>query len=243
MSNPLSVHILNALNDFIGAPTGANRDKLIFAADEYREKWIAARSSEISISGKRRSPSTSDRQLSVKRIVDGLPVMLALQERSLPNNQKSFWALSWRTKYSEGGSNRRFYRAKGEYWTIPARTALEMINELQELGGLSEQYFDCRDQPKTVQKMVTLAEVTGPDESWGSDPLIVVACDPDPDWWKVLIVDRDTGIATFRSITYRSSYMPKTKLRTGASWWLDNSMMDVGVQQMKTFREALVGKI
>ena len=80
-----------------------------------------------------------------------------------------------------------------------------------------------------------LANFTGPEENWGSDPFFVVNSDPNDDWKKVLIVNTDTGTATFRSITENPGYSPKKVLRPGADWWLDNSMMDANVQQMKAF--------
>lgn len=63
----------------------------------------------------------------------------------------------------------------------------------------------------------------------------MVNSDPNDDWKKVMIVNTDTGTATFRSITKDPGYMPKKELRPGADWWLDNSMMDANVQQMKAF--------
>jgi hypothetical protein len=63
----------------------------------------------------------------------------------------------------------------------------------------------------------------------------VINFDPNDRWKKVLIVDTDTDIATFRSITEHPHYMPKKALRAGEGWWLDNSMMDANVQQMRAF--------
>ena len=72
-------------------------------------------------------------------MVDGLPVKLALQERKSPDFDEPLWMLSWR-RYSPDGSNRRFYHiAKGGCWTIPAVVALELIEEMDALGGLDEE--------------------------------------------------------------------------------------------------------
>ena len=54
-------------------------------------------------------------------------------------------------------------------------------------------------------------------------------------WKKLLIVNTETGAATFRSMTKNPDYMPKKILRPGAEWWLDNSMMDANVQQVEAF--------
>ena len=71
-----------------------------------------------------RSPTTTyDRQLEVTPVVDGIPVKLALQERTSAEVEKPWWTLSWRTKYSPDGSNRRFYLTKDGCWTIPAAIA------------------------------------------------------------------------------------------------------------------------
>ena len=99
--------------------------------------------------------------------------------------------------------------------------------------------FACNTSVSTrmtpVEKKRELAHFTGPDEDWGFDPFFVVNLDPNDDWKKVMIVNTDTGTATFRSITEDSSYKTKKVLRPGADWWLDNSMMDANVQQMRVF--------
>lgn len=80
-----------------------------------------------------------------------------------------------------------------------------------------------------------LAGFTGSEEDWGSDPFFVVNSDPNDNWKKVLIVNTDSGATTFRSITEDPCYRPKKVLRPGGDWWLDNSMMDANVQQVKAF--------
>lgn len=77
------------------------------------------------------------------------------------------------------------------------------------------------------------------DSDWGQNPYFAIASDPNDNWRKVLIANRKTGIVTFRSITQDGSYMPKKVLRQGSSWYLDNSMMDANVQQMRAFRQQL----
>lgn len=162
-----------------------------------------------------------------------------------PAWKKPWWILSWRTRYSADGSNRRFYLTKDGAWTIPATVALEMIDEMESIGGLDEDYFDHRRRPSfetlTSVKM-TMAEkadalegFTGPDEQWGADPFFVINFDPNDQWKKVLIINTDSDIATFRSITENPDYMPRKVLRPDAGWWLDNSMMDANVQQMRAF--------
>lgn len=244
-----SAPLMNAVDSYIEAPTGDNRDKLMVAADEYRESWILAQASRGVTTKKRpgqRTPTTTyDRQLEIMRVVDDIPVKLALQERTSSSVNKSWWVLSWRTKYSPDSSNRRFYFTKDGCWTIPAVVALEMMEEMEALGGLDGKYFDHRGRT-TIETLVSttmrpeekaeaLEGLTGPDENWGTDPLLVINSDPNDSWKKVMIVNSDTDTATFRSITEDPDYMPRKVLRPDAGWYLDNSMLDANIQQMRAF--------
>ena len=252
MERSISRPLLGAVDAYIEAPTGENRELLMHAADDYREAWIVARApgGGSGTKSKSRTPTTTyDRQLEVSRVVDGIPVKLALQERTSAGVEKPWWTLSWRTKYSANGSNRRFYLTKDGCWTIPATVALEMIDEMESLGGLDEGYFDHRRRPSfetLISSEMTAAEkadaldgITGPDEDWGADPFFVINFDPNDQWKKVLIINTDNDIATFRSITENPDYMPKKVLRPDTDWWLDNSMMDANVQQMRAFHTQL----
>ena len=180
------------------------------------------------------------------REIDGIPVKLALQKRTSETAGISWWVLSWRTRYSPNGTNRRFYSTEKGIWTIPATETLEMMEEMESRGAMGQEYLDRRAGSNVCDTRVStrmtpeekeheLAIFTNPEEDWGSDPFFVVNLDPNADWRKVLIVNTDTGIATFRSITKNPDYMPKKELRPGADWWLDNSMMDANVQQTKAF--------
>ena len=252
MVRPISRPLLGAVDAYIEAPTGENRERVIHAADDYREAWIVARApgAGANTKSKSRTPTTTyDRQCEVTRVVEGIPVKLALQERTSAGVEKPWWTLSWRTKYSADGSNRRFYLIKDGCWTIPATVALEMIDEMESLGGLGEEYRDYRRRPsfKTlVSAEMTASErtdaldgITGPDEDWGADPFFVINFDPNHQWQKVFIINPENNIATFRSITKNRDYMPKKVLRPKADWWLDNSMMDANVQQMRVFHAQL----
>lgn len=242
-----------AVDSFIQAPTGANKERLVHAADEYRESWILSQASRVIKAQPASTPQSSttsyDRALEVTRLVDGIRVTLALQQRTSVNEAHPWWVVSWRTKYSPDGPNRRFYLTSDGSWTIPASVALEMIEEMATLGGLDDKYFDTRRRPEfkaivssdmsATERAKALATVTGPDEDWGLNPSFVICYDPHKDWKKVLIVDTRSNAATFRSITEKADYMPRKVLRLGAGWWLDNSMMDANVQQMRVFRSAL----
>ena len=186
------------------------------------------------------------RVLKVAREINGIVVELVLQKRTVAPADVSWWVLSWRTRYSPNGRNRRFYfTEKNGIWTIPAAKALEMMKEAKDMGVLGKEYLDrragfaCDTLVSTgmapADRRRELASFTGSGEDWGRDPFFVVNSDPNENWKKVLIVNTDDGTATFRSITEDSGYRPKKVLRPGSDWWLDNSMMDANVQQMKAF--------
>ena len=86
MKKLTSTPLLHAADDFIKAPTRDNRDNLMLAADEYRDAWILAQPSVANTStntAKRRSLGTSyERALEVTRMLEGIPIALALQERT-----------------------------------------------------------------------------------------------------------------------------------------------------------------
>lgn len=185
------------------------------------------------------------REMEAVKVIDGISVKLALQERTSEAAGASWWVLSWRTRYSPNGTNRRFYFAKKHFWIIPATKALEMLEEMISRGALGQKYFDRRNgftcntlvstRIAPAERKRELANFTGPDENWGSDPFFVVNSDPNNNWKKVMIVNTETGRATFRSITKDPGYKPKKVLRSDVNWQLDNSMMDANVQQMKVF--------
>lgn len=242
-------HLHAAVNTYIREPTDMNKGKLIESADSYRNSFITLQSKLLDTSlfkSKRQKANTTyNRHIEVKRIVSEIPVKLALQERKSPELDEPWWTLSWRTKYSPTGSNRRFYLTKEGCWTIPAAVALEMIAEMEASGGLSDEYHDLRKwndfktQVSTKmtppEKMIALESIIGPDEDWGKDPFFVINSDPKNQWKKLMIINTDDDIATFRSITTDPNYMPRKELRKGADWWLNNSMQDCNVQQMRIF--------
>ena len=247
MKNLSSESLRNTLNAYIKAPTEKNRVELVAAMEEYKDLWITAHASGgTSKPGNRTPPTSYSRAMKAVREIDGIEVALALQERTSSADATSWWVLSWRTKYSPNGTNRRFYSTKNGIWTIPATEALEMMEEMESRGAMGQKYLDRRAgsddcDTRVSTKMIPeekeheLAIFTNPEEDWGSDPFFVVNSDPNDNWKKVLIVNTETGVATFRSITKNPDYMPKKELRPGADWWLDNSMMDANVQQTKAF--------
>jgi hypothetical protein len=252
MAMPNELPLRTAVDAFVVAPTRERREQLVAAADIYRDVWIEAKAATRSTNERGEGHATSKdgtttyvREQLVHRAVNGITVRLALQQRTDETSGQSWWVMSWRSNLSETGRNRRFYFSAGSYWTIPARDALELLQEMASRGALDERYFDARvdgdlavessDDLGVEERSQRYAAITAPDEDWGEDPYFVIVEDPHPCWQKVMIVNRDTGMATFRSITTSADYKPKKELRAHAGWWLDNSMMDANAQQTRHF--------
>ncbi len=237
---------------YLEAPTQQRQSTLIAAAEQYREAWIEAQAAERPTVG----ASDDDAATRYRRIQtvlghqpDGTEITLALQSRTSRREGYTWHVISWRTRLGPGGHNRRFYVSTGDVWTMEARTALDMYSKLEKLGGLSEKYVDRERNPDfqvtvsdnvdAARRSTLLEEITMPDETWGKNPFIIVLNDPHESWRKILLVNRETGLATFRSTTTDESYMPRKTLRPGSAWYLDNSMQDVNIQQARILLQHL----
>lgn len=247
MSKQTASRLSEHLARFLEAPTRQRQATLVAAADEYREHWIEAQAAENTKTDDdegRAQPATRYKRIhSVPGYQpDKTEVTLALQSRTSIHEGKTWNVVSWRTRLGPGGHNRRFYVTKDDVWTIDARTALEMYLKLEALGGLGDQYGDQRspgfqvtvsDDLTTGDRSTMLEEITLADEDWGDNPFHAVLNDPNDNWRKILIVNRQTGVATFRSTTTDETYMPRKTMRPNSRWFLDNSMQDVNVQQAR----------
>lgn len=254
MDNQHTIRFRAACDTFLVTPTQANQGLVTEAAELYREDWIATQASGKSpktpaSDSVQPGPTSYARKIETQEILaNGVPVRLALQERTSTREDTTWWVVSWRAKLSPTGPNRRFYLSSGEYWSLPLKTAITLMDELADKGGLDEKYFDDRkhdftaqdplisDNMSAAEKSEWSARLFADEEDWGPNPYFVIVNDPNENWKKVLIANRETGVVTFRSITTDASYMPKKVLRPGSDWYLDNSMMDAGVQQMRVFR-------
>ena len=260
---------------FLEAPTTQNRDQLMVAAEKYRDAWILTMASgghqtnvpdpsnwapeaiaqfySEQLSKTSSSTKYSRKLEAVRSLGNGLPIKLALQERTNLREKKTYWTVSWRTKYSPSGTNRRFYYSAGQYWHCPATVALELLEDLNQQGGLGEEYLDIRPGNANIKVIINpdtqetdpsfyhkqCRSIFAPDEYWGSSPKVVALSDTNSDWKKVMIVNNENLDCTFRSLTKNSTYMPKKGLEKSNEWWLDNAMMDANVQQMRIFHEEL----
>ena len=204
------------------------------------------------------SPTTSyQRIFSVdRRAPDGIELMLALQIRSSVRWPMSWPTLSWRTRLRPAGPNRRFYILDDEPWMIRAVTAFDMLAEAQRRGALDDAYLDPRPRaifdtfistdPIAQDRAKIFEEITMPSESWGEEPFWIALEEHgtagrvgDGPWRKVMIINTQSGEATFRSTTTDQNYKPRKVLRAGLRWALDNSMPDINVQQSRVFIELL----
>ena len=131
------------------------------------------------------------------REINGVAVNLVLQKRTIAAAGVSWWVLSWRTRYSPNGTNRRFYfTEKDGTWTIPATQALEMMEEAESRGALDQKYLDLDRRAGFVcdtlvsirmapaERRRELVSFTGSEEDWGRDPFFVVNSDPNDNWKK-----------------------------------------------------------
>jgi hypothetical protein len=245
----------DAYETFLAAPTSQNQEMLMQGALRYREKWIEARASNSASPADRNSPS--DAPTRYKRIFsvagkqpDGTEILLALQIRTSHHVHKRPWhVVSWRTRLSPGGHNRRFYMTAGSPWSMKADSALAMLETLEAKNGLQDRYQDKDRNPEFIvagsdvvdasENPTLLAEVTMEGEDWGPNAKLVVLTDPNSKWRKVMIVHPERNAITFRSTTTDTTYRPRAELRPGSEWCLDNSMQDVSVQQARAFLNAL----
>lgn len=246
MSKQAANRLRDHLNLFLEAPTRQRQATLMAAADEYREHWIETQAAGNTKVDDDSSAQPATRYRRIHSVLanqpDGTEVTLALQSRMSVHEGKTWNVVSWRTRLGPGGHNRRFYVTKDDAWTIDARTALEMYSNLEAMGGLGDQFSDQRspgfqvtvsDDLTTRDRASMLEEITLAGENWGDDPFFAVLNDPNDHWRKILIVNRNSGIATFRSTTTDEAYMPRKTMRPNSRWFLDNSMQDVNVQQAR----------
>ena len=187
----------------------------------------------------------------------GLPVKLLLQ-RVTNRGPFDCICLSWRTPWPSGLANRRFYDTSQDgFWRIPVSVALELLN-LADAEGMLDQHYDdpqvrhggarnriiySRDLDRQDYKRewdsIFHADL---DHAWGPDSVFVIIQVPDGTWRKIMIVDTEKAICTFRSTTIDDSYSSNMKLTGGLTppWQLDRSMQDASSAMMRKFRQALL---
>jgi hypothetical protein len=187
----------------------------------------------------------------VLAIHKGLPVKLKLQKRS-PTNQKWFYTIGWRTLYPSGKSNRRFYNTKEDgYWNIPCDFALRLMKKAEKEGMFDSTFKDNYLRTggghpsfltsKSGKRAQLLSEIILPNETkiWSSNPYFVIGVEPNGMWRKIMIVNPDKNIVTFRSMTKDRSYELIQLLQNNFGWHLDRSMIDCDPLIMRKFMHDL----
>ena len=201
------------------------------------------------------SPYTEHRRVSLRH--EGLDVHILLQSRHCVP-PVAFFCLSWRTVLPTGTANRRFYydRKHGTgIWTIPVSTALDLLSQAEEAGMFDEEFNDLQSRHGGTNDRIIDSRKLSPSErkrefvsivnqnrdpNWGSDPLFVIIEMPDKRWRKIILVDTQKGICTFRSTTTDTSYTQGINDGMVPPWRLDNTMQDASNAIMRQFQRVLL---
>jgi len=169
--------------------------------------------------------------------------------------------ITWR-EYRENKSNRRFYYEQGEFWTIPAETAYEIMDQAHAQGLFASRYFRWPDKeikildskqmgPKDKGRLFQETLTASPEDQifHSCNDLRVIAC-VEPwavEWRKVVILSTKNNIATFRSFTRDSAYNNIYKNYYFANgWFLDRAMLDadgkICLEHFKGIRDEFLSK-
>ena len=186
----------------------------------------------------------------------GLPVRLVLQRRidTAPPN----YMLSWRTLWSSGHGNRRFYdEGRSGLWRTSIEVALNVMDRAHERGMLDPMYDALRREPTVIDsRQLSFRErqalwgsiVNTLDHDWGPAPLFVVLTDfffgpeqtwPVNAWRKIMIVDSDNRLCTFRGTTTDQGYENGMVHGMMPPWRLDRSMPDFTSDMLRVCRDTL----
>lgn len=201
------------------------------------------------------NPYTEIRRVTL--IHEGLPIHIILQTRHHVR-PVDFFCLSWRTVLPNGSRNRRFYydrRYGTGIWTMPVSVGLRLIDQADAAGMLDEEYDDLQERHDGTNNTIIDSRNLGRQEherefasiinvnrdpDWGPDPLFLIIEVPDGSWRKIMIVDTDREICTFRSTTTCTSYGQGVDDGMIPPWRLDNAMQDASCAMMREFRRVLL---
>ena len=191
----------------------------------------------------------------VVRRYGNLPIHLRLHRRSdVP--PEPWTCISWRTRYSTApNQNRRFYYTNANgYWATPTSLALDMLEEAEEKEMLDERYDDPQTRHGGTDNEIidsrelnlqdrrnALDSITTENETgdWSLDSVFTIIEVPDGSWRKVMIVDIERGLCTFRSTTTDTLYKPIIRDGMTYPWLMDNAMQDASTAMMREFLRVL----
>ncbi len=188
---------------------------------------------------------------------NGLPIDLKLQERLDVEEEPRFYCLSWRTRLPyDPTKNRQPYvdrRGGTGFWTIPVSVALGLMRQAEERGWLDGRYEDPQIRHEGTDNDIFSSRLLNPrdrrttfesitcdegEPDWGDDPVFIVVQVPDGRWRKIMIVDTERQVCTFRSATRDESYT-KVIDCLQSPWRLDNSMQDASAAMIREFLDVL----
>lgn len=186
---------------------------------------------------------------------NGLPIDLRLQERLDIEEEPRFYCLSWRTLYPVGRTNRQQYRlTDAGCWTVPVQIALDLMSQAERRGWLDGSYedrqlrhrgtdndiFSSRSMSARDRRMMFDSIICDEGEpEWGDDPLFVVIQVPDGQWRKIMTVDTERQVCTFRSATRDESYNRNVIDCLRSPWGLHKSMQDASAAMIREFLDVL----
>jgi len=162
---------------------------------------------------------------------------LVCQERTDLNPH--FHCVCWReTRFPTPGkriTNRRFYFEKGSFWTIPFDRALNMMQQAKRDSFFDESEtdpgkissYDIADpKNKNYDQLIGKALVNcNYDQEWKTS--IAVICNQSCGMWrKVMMVNLNIMVVTFRSLTADNGYKFTYAEKSADGWRLDRSMLD-----------------
>ena len=193
---------------------------------------------------------------------DGLPIQLRLQERLEVEREPRFFCLSWRTRLPyDRTKNRQPYvdvRGGTGFWTLPVGVALDLMRQAEEQGWLDGRYEDPQIRhggtDNTIIYSVSLDSTSREDwvdaiacddwrePDWGNDPTFLIVRVPDGTWQKIMIIDTERQLCTFRSATRDDGYT-KVIDCLRSPWRLDNSMQDASAAMIREFLDVLRTRI
>ena len=186
---------------------------------------------------------------------DGIPINLKLQWR-LNDPPRRYHCLSWRTRYPRGRTNRQRYRLdEPGVWTIPVRMASYLMRQAEDCGMFDARYDDPQVRCGGPENCIVDSRTLGTRErldvfdaitcdqgehEWGNDPVFVIIEVPDGRWRKIMIVDTQRELCTFRSTTSDPSYEGAI-ITDGVTppWRLDNNMQDASAAMIREFLSTL----
>ena len=107
-------------------------------------------------------------------------------------------------------------------------------------GGTDNEIIDSRElnlqDRRNALDSITTENETG---DWSLDSVFTIIEVPDGSWRKVIIVDIERGLCTFRSTTTDTLYKPIIRDGMTYPWLMDNAMQDASTAMMREFLRVL----